>query len=80
MRNNCKLKICNPTLEKPGGSLTNSVEDYAEVLADAFSAVHVNGPMGPLPEFGSHVDIMDRSIHSIPINLYNVKEELLKLN
>ena len=79
LRNTRKLKTCIPGLEKTDGSLTKSADECAEVLADAFSTVHVSEPMGPLPELGMRVD-HDNIITDIPINFENVKEELAKLN
>ena len=52
LRNKRQLKTFIPNLERPDGSLTDSPNGRAEVLASAFSSIHVSEPMGPLPDFG----------------------------
>ena len=77
LRNSRQLKTCIPTLERSDGNLTSSADESAEVLADAFSSVHVREPLGPLPELISNsTDFID----DIEINFVNVKEELSNLN
>ena len=82
LRNNRQLKTCIPTLERSDGALTGSAEESAEVLADAFSAVHVSEPMGPLPEFESHASYNSSNniVEDIVLTFDDVKNELSKLD
>ena len=79
LRNKRQLKTFIPNLERPDGSLTDSANGRAEVLASAFSSIHVSEPMGPLPDFGVN-EIENNIIDDIVITPEIVREELGKLN
>ena len=79
LRNKRQLKSFIPNLERPDGSLTDSPDGRAEVLATSFSSVHVSEPMGPLPDFGVK-EIGNNVIDDIFITPEIVREELGKLN
>ena len=76
LRNKRKLKSGVPSLEEPDGSCTNTAIGRAEVLAETFSNVFVEEPLGPLPE----LDQEDNNISDILINSDIVKKELGRLN
>ncbi len=50
LRNKRKLKTSVPFLCRGDGTRTQSASESAEVLANAFSSVFVNEPLGPLPK------------------------------
>ena len=75
LRNKRKLKTSVPFLDKGDGTRTQCASGSAEVLADAFSSVFIDEPLGPLPKFPEVND--DSSIFDeIYIHADDVKREL----
>ena len=77
LRNKRQAKTCIPSLDKGDGTRTSSAAGSAEVLADAFSSVFVQEPLGPLPkpEYSN-----SDSIDDLIITADMVESELSKLN
>ena len=81
LRNKRKLKTCVPFLSKGDGSKTQSASESAEVLANAFSSVFVNEPLGPLPKPREYSDkSTEATLDEIFFSPEDVKKELSGLN
>ena len=81
LRNKRKLKTSVPFLSKGDGTRTQCASESAEVLANAFSSVFVNEPLGPLPKLQAYnVKSSQAVLDEIFFSTEDVKRELSSLN
>ncbi|NQZ52424.1 MAG: reverse transcriptase family protein [Moritella sp.] len=73
------IKTCVSNLDNGQGGKTSSATETANVLADAFSSVFVEEPLGPLPDFSVNAN-NDTCISDINIQYSEVLKELKSLD